>query len=57
MCVHHPPGGATAPWTPASSIARVTKPDAIAAAVNSRTNRIIVVRPARVGIAYDCGPS
>jgi hypothetical protein len=35
----------------------VTKPDAIAAAVNFRTNRIIVVRPARVGIAYDCGPS
>jgi hypothetical protein len=35
----------------------VTKPDAVAAAVNSRTNRIIVVGPARVGIAYDCGPS
>ena len=56
MCVHHPPG-ATAPWTPAFAIARVTKPDAVAAAVNSRTNRIIVVRPARVGIAHDCGPS
>ena len=36
----HPPG-ATAPLTPAFSIARVTKPEAIAAAVNSFTTAAV----------------
>jgi hypothetical protein len=56
MCVHHPPG-ATARSPPAFAIARVTKPDAVAAAANSRTDRISVVSPRGVGSAHDCGPS
>jgi hypothetical protein len=41
MCVDHPPG-ATARSTPAVVIARVTKPDAVAAAANSRINRLLL---------------